>query len=142
MEKKEIKAADKPTMYDLRELLRGCEGVELYSVVDGPVRLIKIYDNDDDNDECLSIVTRNIATGAATDFTAHGYWRPEDEESGGECLLFPSRDQRDWSKWTKPGHEYVVGDGVKPMEPRCYRDYFSRLLKRLGIAPIVLLPVK
>lgn len=47
----------------------------------------------------------------------------EDEESGGECLLFPSRDQRDWSKWTKPG----------PWEPKqgetfCYVNALLRPL--------------
>lgn len=32
---------------------------------------------------------------------------------------------------------YVVGDMAVPKDPRCYRDYFTRLLKRLGIPKIV-----
>ena len=32
---------------------------------------------------------------------------------------------------------YVVGDGTKAKEPRTYRETFSRILKRLGIPPIV-----
>lgn len=32
---------------------------------------------------------------------------------------------------------YVVGTSEQSKEPRSYRDYFSRLLKRLGIPPIV-----
>lgn len=32
---------------------------------------------------------------------------------------------------------YVVGTSTHSKEPRSYRDYFSRLLKRLGIPPIV-----
>ncbi len=33
--------------------------------------------------------------------------------------------------------KFVVGDGTKAKEPRTYRETFSRILKRLGIAPIV-----
>lgn len=33
--------------------------------------------------------------------------------------------------------KYVVGDGTKAKEPRTYRETFSRILKRLGIPPIV-----
>lgn len=32
---------------------------------------------------------------------------------------------------------FVVGTSTHSMEPRSYRDYFARLLKRLGIPPIV-----
>lgn len=32
---------------------------------------------------------------------------------------------------------YVVGTSIYSKEPRSYRDYFTRLLKRLGIPPIV-----
>lgn len=33
--------------------------------------------------------------------------------------------------------QYVVGDGRKPKDQRCYREYFNRLLKRLNIPHIV-----
>ena len=33
--------------------------------------------------------------------------------------------------------KYVVGEGTKAKEPRTYRETFSRILKRLGIPPIV-----
>ncbi len=32
---------------------------------------------------------------------------------------------------------FVVGNSPTSTEPRAYRDYFSRLLKRIGIPPIV-----
>lgn len=32
---------------------------------------------------------------------------------------------------------YVVGTSTQPKEPRCYRDYFGRLLKRLSIPHLV-----
>lgn len=32
---------------------------------------------------------------------------------------------------------YVVGTSIHSKEPRSYRDYFNRLLKRLGIPPII-----
>lgn len=35
------------------------------------------------------------------------------------------------------GDCYVVGDGIRPKEPRSYREVFVRLLKKLNIPPIV-----
>lgn len=36
-----------------------------------------------------------------------------------------------------PSAVYVLGGGMRPKEPRIYREYFSRLLKRLSIPKIV-----
>ncbi|MDE6108937.1 MAG: site-specific integrase [Muribaculaceae bacterium] len=40
-------------------------------------------------------------------------------------------------KRSQAGHTYVVGSGHKAKEPRTYRETFARLLRRLGIPPIV-----
>lgn len=40
-------------------------------------------------------------------------------------------------KKTTKDSVFVVGNGTNPKEPRIYRDFFSRLLKRLGIPKIV-----
>lgn len=40
-------------------------------------------------------------------------------------------------KRQQTGGEYVVGKGIKPKEPRTYRETFNRILKRLNIPPIV-----
>ena len=75
---------------NLVEILKDCpEGTKLYSTVFGEVEFKGI------NDIIGPIVvTTNI--GSAECFTADGkmYTR-----YNGECLLFPSKDQRDWSKF-------------------------------------------
>lgn len=48
-------------------------------------------------------------------------------------LLTALRQVREQQK----GWVYVVGEGLKAKEPRTYRETFGRLLKRLGIPPIV-----
>ena len=76
---------------NLVEILKDCpKGIKLYSTIFGDVRL------------------RNILYSAAypiivscndwntEDFTADGKLRVEYD---GECTLFPSKDQRDWSKF-------------------------------------------
>lgn len=40
-------------------------------------------------------------------------------------------------KKLQKAEKYVVGDGSKAKEPRIYRETFSRILRRLGIPPIV-----
>lgn len=49
-------------------------------------------------------------------------------------LLFKALNEVKKQQETK---NYVVGDGKRAKEPRTYRETFSRILKRLGIPPIV-----
>lgn len=83
---------------DLRQILRGCpKGTELYSSLFGTVYFYKI----EHNYGYPIIVTyekENIKT--CISFTSDG--RYLSEYDNGECLLFPSKDQRDWSKFKAP----------------------------------------
>ena len=83
---------------DLRQILRGCpKGTELYSPLFGTVYFYKI----EHNYGYPIIVTyekENIKT--CISFTSDG--RYLSEYDNGECLLFPSKDQRDWSKFKAP----------------------------------------
>lgn len=77
-----------PQDIDLCEILKGCEGMVFYSTMVGYCRLIEL-----------------------TEFITIGYVNNDDdiilESDGkysidGECTLFPSKENRDWSTFVKP----------------------------------------
>ena len=79
---------------DLTQILKDCtEGFELYSNVYGKVMFEKIK-----GDSLYPIVVSN-KEGGLDSFTADGKILIDCD---GECCLFPSKDQRDWSKFTAP----------------------------------------
>ena len=74
---------------NLCEILKNCpKGTELYSPIAGEVILQCIVEKNQ-----YPIVTCRL--GITYDFTKEGLFF----DNRGECLLFPSKDQRDWSKW-------------------------------------------
>lgn len=85
---------------DLVEKLKGClVGTKLYSSVYGEVELENVKDNTN-----YPIVVK-IDELSTDSFTADGKLF---KEYDGECALFPSKEQRDWSKF-KP---------KKPKQPK------------------------
>lgn len=96
---------------DLTKILDGCpEGTEFYSIIFGNVPFIRINHHDP-----LPIV---IITGQGLmGLTADGrYFNQYD----GECTLFPSKGQRDWSKferfWDKPKVEKFDPKTLQPFD--------------------------
>ena len=80
-------------MLDLVEILKDCpKGTKLYSTVRGEVEFDHI-----DSDKDYPIYTTNKDSLAL--FTGDGKYYIEYD---GECVLFPSKDQRDWSKLKAP----------------------------------------
>ena len=90
---------------NLVEILKDCpKGTKLYSPVYGEVEFQGVIDNTDFPIEVRTY--GNFTTGIAIDsFTADGRLF---QEFNGECMLFPSREQRDWSEF-KP---------KKPKQPK------------------------
>ena len=84
-------------MIDLTKILKDCpKGWKFYSSVLGEVSLKYIIDDA----PFPIIVTYNNGNNVCTEgFKANGKMRDCD---GGECVLFPSKDQRDWSKFKAP----------------------------------------
>lgn len=80
---------------NIAKILKYCpKGTKLYSLVDGEVTLKDISDPDE---YPIKVVTYN---GDTKYYTKDGLFftnRP-----GGECVLFPSKKQRDWSKFRLP----------------------------------------
>lgn len=86
---------------DLTEILQGCEGIKLYSSIFGVVTFVQFYENS------LIVKARH---NARYQYYTNGVWMV-----GGECTLFPSKDQRDWSNFVKPipsGTPMVCSDNL------------------------------
>lgn len=78
---------------NLVEILKDCpKGTKLYSTIYGNVELEKVYLKDDEYP-----IEIKIGEGSDTTYVANDgrHWR----DFPGECTLFPSREQRDWSKF-------------------------------------------
>lgn len=83
---------------DLTKILKNCpNGWKLYSTVLGYVTFRKV---NNDNEVYPILVSSNDVVYES--FTADGKMIREHE---GECTLFPSKDQRDWNKFTAPWYK-------------------------------------
>ena len=79
---------------DLTKILKDCpKGTKLYSINYGDVEFEKINEG-----YCFPILVRAKNNSPAS-FLADGKLFPN---YNGECALLPSKDQRDWSKFTAP----------------------------------------
>lgn len=92
------------------EILKYCsKGTKLYSTVFGEVTLDKV-----DIHEKYPIVVYRL-NHIKTSFTREGYYMKD--FPGSECVLFPSKEQRDWSKFRIPlkrGDIMMKADGTIP----------------------------
>lgn len=80
---------------DLTKILKDCpKGWKLYSPLFGEIEFSKIGDN-----EYSIIVAHGCRAGS---FTKEGFYYADVD---GECLLFPSKDQRNWSKFNAPWYK-------------------------------------
>ena len=90
---------------DLTKILEGCPvGMEFYHVVYGRVWLTGICLDDD----CPIRLSLHNGPYTNTTLTKKGTFS---KNYGGECLLFPSKNQRDWSKFVPP-YKFKDGDIV------------------------------
>lgn len=81
---------------DLTKILKDCpKGTKLYCPMLGEVYFKEIRSDDE-----YSIITIKGCHSAT--FTEEGFYYAV---ADGECLLFPSKEQRDWSKFTAPWYK-------------------------------------
>lgn len=95
---------------DLTKILDGCpKGTKLYSPVCGKVEFEGIT-----NDPDFSIICKGKNIGTVIFVKTGKYF------TDGECLLFPSKEQRDWSKferfWDKPKMERFNPKTLQPFD--------------------------
>lgn len=114
---------------DLTKILKGCpKGTNFYSSIFGEVSFVEIPN-------CygkypIRLQAYNKSTQSILDI----YYTEDGRSSyifDGECTLFPSKDQRDWSKfvrfWDKPKVEKFDVNTLQPFDKVLVRDtdYFD-----------------
>ena len=108
---------------DLTKILKDCpKGFKLYSPMLGDVEFIGMQNKN----ETFPIRVKCIKPENSKfnvlifEFTKEGYYF----KCKGECLLFPSKDQRDWSKFTAPWYKKERFDPktLAPFEKVLVRD--------------------
>ena len=115
---------------DLTKILKYCpEGWKFYSTVYGTVK----FDRIDDENPSYPIVLITIYDGTCS-VTPDG---KSYKQFNGECTLFPSKDQRDWSKvdslWRKHDEEkYGKKEKKEKFNPQTLHE-FDKVLVRDGV---------
>ena len=83
---------------DLTKILKDCpKGTKFYSTLYGEVEFDKIKK---ESEYPIVIITKD---GNNSDIKSDGRFYGEYDD--GECTLFPSKDQRDWSKFSAPWYK-------------------------------------
>lgn len=89
---------------NMAEILKDCpKGMELYSPIYGKVELLKVDSNSGYSIKTVTSIDRPAS------FTPYG--RLYENYPTAECLLFPSRELRDWTKFFKRGDVVYNKDG-------------------------------
>ena len=122
---------------DLTKILEGCPvGTEFYSSVYGKVSFDGISSYDE----------YPIKLNAFTEYVGSliVYYTKDGRLSSsydGECTLFPSKDQRDWSKferfWDKPKVEKFDPNTLQPFDKVLVRDNIEERWKAMFFSHIV-----
>lgn len=103
---------------NIAEILRKCpKGTKLYSPVFGEVELMKV---DYDEDYPITCITKN---GVYDFFTSNGMLFCDYSDT--ECMLFPAKEQRDWSKFDIPDQNKAERQ-LKPFDEVLVRDFDDR----------------
>lgn len=108
---------------DLTKILDGCpEGTEFYNTVYGKVSFVGIRPNKD-----YPIKLKCCSEGAITAIAKDGRIRISCD---GECTLFPSKEQRDWSKFERFWDEESLAKSKKgKFDPKTLQPFDKVLVK-------------
>ena len=108
---------------DLTKILKNCpKGTKLYSIIFGDVTFCYV----DKSAKYPIIFTAEKGYKYSVLANGKNY-----AQFDGECTLFPSRDQRDWSKFTAPWYKKEKFDPktLKPFDKVLVRDELDNLWK-------------
>ena len=96
-------------MINVAEKLKDCpKGTKLYSPLFGEVEFVRI----EIGNPRFSIIVKALDNGipySVVTFTDEGKWYNVEQS---ECLLFPSKDNRDWNKFNLPAKTFKPFDRV------------------------------
>lgn len=99
---------------NLCEILKGHEGETFYSPMYGEVKLIGTDSFIFPGNSNYPIIISRINGQDISNLCPNGHFLNEDR---GECMLFPSKDQRDWNKWVEE---------QKPKTPKTWNDLINQ----------------
>ena len=116
---------------DLTKILKDCpKGTKFYTPLCGEV----VFEGIGDSIEYPISTTDSNNTPKS--FSKEGFYL--DDYTGAECLLFPSAEKRDWSKFTAPWHKKEKFDPktLKPFDKvlvrdACYKTWKSDLFSHI-----------
>ena len=103
---------------NLVEILKDCpEGTKLYSTIHGEVTFITSNGTSQHYPISVRVNDKTVEM-----FTSEGKLL---NKFDGECILFPSKTQRDWSKFTAPWHKKEKFDPktLKPFDKVLVRNF-------------------
>ena len=109
---------------DLTKILKDCpKGWKFYSTIYGEVEFDKIKK---ESEYPIVLITKH---GNNSDIKSDGRYYGEYDD--GECTLFPSKDQRDWNKFTAPWYKKDRFDPktLNPFDRVLGRDRIGRTWK-------------
>ena len=116
---------------DLTQILKNCpKGWKFYSSIHGNVEFLTI--NNNSNHPIRFLFVDKYREGESGSVTKEGLYI---DSYDGECTFFPSKDQRDWSKFTAPWYKKEKFD-PKTLNPfdrvlvKCTSIYNSNLVWR------------
>ena len=107
---------------DLTKILKDCpKGTKFYSILYGEVEFISVKPKNDS----YQIVLKELRRNSITFVDSKGKYF---HECNGECTLFPSKEKRDWSKFTAPWYKKerkgkFDPNTLKPFNKVLVRDY-------------------
>ena len=100
---------------NLAEILKDCpKGTKLYSTIYGDVELVKVYLKD-------NAYPIEIKIGKGGDITYVANDGRQSRDFQGECMLFPSKEERDWSKFKVKKHKF---------DPKTFQPFDKVLVKK------------
>lgn len=108
---------------DLTKILKNCPiGFELYSPICGYCSFYGLGENIP-----TIITTLNGINYFKFDKEGHFFFQLNFQNNDTECLLFPSKDQRDWSKFIAPWRKKEKFDPktLQPFDRVLVRDFFN-----------------
>ena len=106
---------------DLTKILKDCpKGWKLYSPLCGEVKFVSITEN---SEFPITVLHETMGIFLTREGTCYSVIK------GAECILFPSKDQRDWSKFTAPWYKKEKFDPktLKPFDKVLVRNDGSEM---------------
>lgn len=123
---------------NLCEILKGHEGETFYNPLFGDDAIL-IRTANEPKDGYNNIVLKTIHSQRKIDFNKYGQYI-----NGGECMIFPSKDQRDWNKWIeeqkpnvpKTWSELIYENDFKNCNVEIKKGFYSEDKTLCGNTPI------